>query len=72
MPTASSIANLTDAPVAQLDRVLASEAKGHWFESSRARSYPLYPYHLAVTLSVICQSRGLIASNVGLELVASG
>ncbi len=27
----------TYAPVAQLDRVLVSEAKGHWFESSRAR-----------------------------------
>ena len=25
------------APVAQLDRVTASEAAGHWFESSRAR-----------------------------------
>ena len=24
------------APVAQLDRVLASEAKGRWFDSSRA------------------------------------
>jgi hypothetical protein len=36
LPTASSIADPTDAPVAQLDRVLASEAKGHWFESSRA------------------------------------
>ncbi len=25
-----------DAPVAQLDRVLPSEGRGHWFESSRA------------------------------------
>ncbi len=28
-----------DAPVAQLDRVSASEAEGHWFESSRARHF---------------------------------
>ena len=28
------------APVAQLDRVLASEAKGHRFESCRARQFP--------------------------------
>jgi hypothetical protein len=26
-----------NAPVAQLDRVAASEAAGRWFESSRAR-----------------------------------
>ncbi len=26
-----------NAPVAQPDRVLASEAKGRWFDSSRAR-----------------------------------
>ena len=26
-----------DAPVAQLDRVLPSEGRGHWFESSRVR-----------------------------------
>ena len=29
--------NPANAPVAQLDRVLVSEAKGHWFDSSRAR-----------------------------------
>ena len=29
--------NPPNAPVAQLDRVLVSEAKGHWFDSSRAR-----------------------------------
>lgn len=28
------------APVAQLDRVLASEAKGRWFDSSRAHQRP--------------------------------
>jgi hypothetical protein len=28
------------APVAQLDRVSASEAEGHWFESSQARHFP--------------------------------
>ena len=28
-------AALDDAPVAQLDRVLPSEGRGHWFESSR-------------------------------------
>jgi hypothetical protein len=27
------------APVAQLDRVLPSEGRGHWFESSRARHF---------------------------------
>ncbi len=32
------------APVAQLDRALASEAKGRWFEPSRARhSPPVHP-----------------------------
>ena len=30
-----------DAPVAQLDRVSASEAEGHWFDSSRARHLKL-------------------------------
>ncbi len=35
--TASTIATPYRAPVAQLDRVSASEAEGHWFESSRAR-----------------------------------
>ena len=34
---ASSIAPPSRAPVAQLDRVLPSEGRGHWFESSRAR-----------------------------------
>jgi hypothetical protein len=28
-----------NAPVAQLDRVAASEAAGRWFESSRARQF---------------------------------
>ena len=32
-----SVQYLTHAPVAQLDRVLASEAKGRAFESRRAR-----------------------------------
>ena len=27
------------APVAQLDRVLASEAKGRWFKSTRAHQF---------------------------------
>ncbi len=27
------------APVAQLDRVLPSEGRGHWFESSRAHQF---------------------------------
>src|SRR5690606_7117550 len=31
---------LYDAPVAQLDRVSASEAEGRWFESSRVRHIP--------------------------------
>ena len=35
-PTSLTL-NLSLAPVAQLDRVLASEAKGHRFESCRAR-----------------------------------
>jgi hypothetical protein len=39
LPTASSIANPTDAPVAQLDRVFASEAKGRAFESRRAHQF---------------------------------
>ena len=30
------------APVAQLDRVLDSDSKGRWFESSRAYQSPLY------------------------------
>ena len=35
-----------DAPVAQLDRVAASEAAGRWFESSRARhTDPATPAH---------------------------
>ena len=32
-----------DAPVAQLDRVLPSEGRGHWFESSRVRHFLLMP-----------------------------
>jgi hypothetical protein len=37
LPTASSIATPYDAPVAQLDRVSASEAEGRGFESRQAR-----------------------------------
>src|SRR6185437_16971986 len=33
----SPVPNRDGAPVAQLDRVAASEAAGRWFESSRAR-----------------------------------
>ena len=40
--TASTIAAPVQAPVAQLDRVSASEAEGHWFESSRARQFNKY------------------------------
>jgi hypothetical protein len=36
LPAASSIATPCDAPVAQLDRVSASEAEGRGFESRRA------------------------------------
>jgi len=36
LPTASSIATPYNAPVAQLDRVSASEAEGRGFESRRA------------------------------------
>jgi hypothetical protein len=39
LPTASSIATPYNAPVAQLDRVSASEAEGRGFESRRAH-YP--------------------------------
>jgi hypothetical protein len=35
----------TNAPVAQLDRVSASEAEGHWFESSRARQISCVDIH---------------------------
>jgi hypothetical protein len=38
LPTASSIATPYNAPVAQLDRVSASEAEGRGFESRRAHS----------------------------------
>ena len=34
------------APVAQLDRVLPSEGRGHWFESSRARHSRVLPWHM--------------------------
>jgi hypothetical protein len=37
---AGTIAAPYRAPVAQLDRVSASEAEGHWFESSQARHFP--------------------------------
>lgn len=36
------ITRLLHAPVAQLDRVLASEAKGRWFDSTRARQFIVY------------------------------
>jgi hypothetical protein len=39
LPSASSIATPYNAPVAQLDRVSASEAEGRGFESRRAHSY---------------------------------
>lgn len=38
-PSNDTIARLTDAPVAQLDRVSASEAEGRGFESRRARHF---------------------------------
>jgi hypothetical protein len=34
------------APVAQMDRVAASEAAGRWFESSRARQLHLCPFRV--------------------------
>jgi hypothetical protein len=37
LPAAARMIARPDAPVAQLDRVAASEAAGRWFESSRAR-----------------------------------
>jgi hypothetical protein len=39
LPAASSIATPYDAPVAQLDRVSASEAEGRAFESRRAHHF---------------------------------
>jgi hypothetical protein len=39
LPAASSIATPYDAPVAQLDRVSASEAEGRGFESRRAHFF---------------------------------
>jgi hypothetical protein len=39
LPSASSIATPYNAPVAQLDRVSASEAEGRGFESRRAHSH---------------------------------
>ena len=44
---ASSIAPPSRAPVAQLDRVLPSEGRGHWFESSRARQSKSITYVLS-------------------------
>jgi hypothetical protein len=32
-----------DAPVAQLDRALPSEGKGHTFESCRVRQFSAFP-----------------------------
>ncbi len=34
----------SDAPVAQLDRVLPSEGKGRTFESSRVRHFSFIPF----------------------------
>ena len=39
-PVDTGPAGLTDAPVAQLDRVLDSDSKGHRFESCRVRQFP--------------------------------
>jgi hypothetical protein len=39
LPAASTIATPYDAPVAQLDRVSASEAEGRGFESRRAHFF---------------------------------
>ena len=41
-PAQSACVALLYAPVAQLDRVLDSDSKGRWFESSRAYQSPLY------------------------------
>jgi hypothetical protein len=38
-PSLSARSASGQAPVAQLDRVLPSEGRGHWFESSRVRQY---------------------------------
>ena len=38
-----TITNYINAPVAQLDRVLVSETKGHRFESCRARQFKKPP-----------------------------
>jgi hypothetical protein len=40
LPAASTIATPYNAPVAQLDRVSASEAEGRGFESRRAHQIP--------------------------------
>jgi hypothetical protein len=44
LPTTSTIATPCDAPVAQLDRVSASEAEGRGFESRQARSFDMGPF----------------------------
>jgi hypothetical protein len=61
---ASTIATPVHAPVAQLDRVSASEAEGHWFESSQARHFQqarrrgLCPARRAPTVRVAAFSYG--------------
>ena len=44
LPAAGSIASPYHAPVAQLDRVSASEAEGRGFESRRAHHFFVGPY----------------------------
>ena len=50
--------NLRFAPVAQLDRVLVSEAKGHRFESCRARHLQTGACHVEVCLDRGARSAG--------------
>ena len=55
------------APVAQLDRVLASEAKGHRFESCRARHPPPRIHHYGSVFVAFSSGRSLGAPSARLQ-----
>src|SRR6185437_9464805 len=57
----SPVPNRDGAPVAQLDRVAASEAAGRWFESSRARqSIRVFPSGETARTRIRTKSPGAI------------
>lgn len=67
---------MSPAPVAQLDRALPSEGRGHWFESSRVHQtsfIPLYGQCLTRIFGQSCRkvSQKLVGGGVGKRALVS-